>query len=530
MPSAAPDVREPTSCSTSTASDHRLWIRAPELREDHAARDGSSSRSPASSRDDNGFDTPDGHDTPASKRRRHQHSSVEHEGASTPLFLEKTYDLLDKCPCEVAGWSSDGASFVVRNPTVFAEEIIPTYFKHRNFSSFVRQLNLYGFRKVRAADVEAARGVDPRDWWEFRHDKFLRGRRELLSEIKRRSMATPTAAASVDAGRSSVDRAELQELRTEVLALREQVQQLNRHMLNVMQIVMLRQQSAPSPTPAPAPVPAPAVPAQPAATAVPVPVPSFPTLYAPLPDKLRPLATPSPYILVQPPAPDAWGTTPLGSTHAAAPLQLHRVATQTQTQTMSPPAVGAKRSRSPPVLITPRASELDGRRGTDTPPVPNAIEDPDAAVRHMSLMVAHIREALVACIVTRVLSFVGSPQMPSAAAIDDVADAVASDIQQKLVDINNADAAMLGRPPGSAPSETSLMYRVEVLKSVSKDLPRAMQDAVDKRLPTAAKKTINRSLLALMVQKAQHALEQQMRLETSSHDSPIAQASSASTT
>ncbi|KAJ0403037.1 hypothetical protein P43SY_009578 [Pythium insidiosum] len=492
-------IRHP---ETSTATGHDLRIRAPEVRED-LPRDGSSSRSPASSRDDNGFDTPDGSDTPACKRRRrHHHPVAESDGSSTPLFLEKTYDLLDKCPSDLAGWSDDGTSFVVRNPVVFAEEIIPAYFKHRNFSSFVRQLNLYGFRKVRSVDIDAPRGVDPRDWWEFRHDKFLRGRRELLSEIKRRSLATQAAATAVDAGRASVDRAELQELRTEVLALREQVQQLNRHMLNVMQIVMLRHQSAPSPSPPPA-----------------APMPSFPTLYAPLPDKLRPPPPPppstTPYILVQSPVPDAWGATLVPSTHH--PLPLHRV----QAQTSSPPSVGSKRSRSPPVLITPRAGDADGCTRPETPPVPNAIENPDAAVRHMSLMVAHIREALLACIVTRVLGFVGVSNTPAAAAIDDVADAVAKDIQQKLVDINTADAAMLGRPPGSAPSETSLMYRVEILKSVSKDLPRAMQDAVDKRLPAATKKTINRSLLALMVQKAQSALEQQMRVETA-YDSPVA--------
>ena len=59
-------------------------------------------------------------------------------------FLTKTFQLVDdKDIDDVISWNDDGSTFVVWNPTVFARDLLPKYFKHNNFSSFVRQLNTY---------------------------------------------------------------------------------------------------------------------------------------------------------------------------------------------------------------------------------------------------------------------------------------------------------------------------------------------------------------------------------------------------
>lgn len=59
-------------------------------------------------------------------------------------FLTKTYQLVeDSAINDVISWNEDGSSFVVWNPTAFARDLLPKYFKHNNFSSFVRQLNTY---------------------------------------------------------------------------------------------------------------------------------------------------------------------------------------------------------------------------------------------------------------------------------------------------------------------------------------------------------------------------------------------------
>jgi hypothetical protein len=49
----------------------------------------------------------------------------------------------DPATDEVISWNEEGTGFVVWQPAEFARDLLPTLFKHSNFSSFVRQLNTY---------------------------------------------------------------------------------------------------------------------------------------------------------------------------------------------------------------------------------------------------------------------------------------------------------------------------------------------------------------------------------------------------
>lgn len=70
--------------------------------------------------------------------------SVESQKAVPAPFLTKTYQLVDDPRTDhIVSWGEDESTFVVWRPPEFARDLLPNYFKHNNFSSFVRQLNTY---------------------------------------------------------------------------------------------------------------------------------------------------------------------------------------------------------------------------------------------------------------------------------------------------------------------------------------------------------------------------------------------------
>jgi HSF-type DNA-binding len=101
-------------------------------------------------------------------------------GGVTQPFPEKLMDMLtaEADNQTVVGWLPHGRAFIVRKPKLFTGEIMPKYFRQSKLTSFQRQLNLYGFRRLtQGADAGA-----------YYHELFLRGRPQLCMRMNRQKV------------------------------------------------------------------------------------------------------------------------------------------------------------------------------------------------------------------------------------------------------------------------------------------------------------------------------------------------------
>ncbi|KAG7534158.1 Winged helix DNA-binding domain superfamily [Arabidopsis thaliana x Arabidopsis arenosa] len=150
-------------------------------------------------------------------------------GLITP-FLRKTFEIVEDTVTDpVVSWSLTRKSFIIWDSYDFSENLLPKYFKHKNFSSFLRQLNSYGFKKVDS------------DRWEFANEGFQGGKKYLLKNIKRRSKSTKcNKEASTTTTTTTETEVELLKdpMRLEMLKLKQQQEESQHQMVTVQEKIL----------------------------------------------------------------------------------------------------------------------------------------------------------------------------------------------------------------------------------------------------------------------------------------------------
>uniref|UniRef100_A0A915DAI8 HSF-type DNA-binding domain-containing protein n=1 Tax=Ditylenchus dipsaci TaxID=166011 RepID=A0A915DAI8_9BILA len=124
------------------------------------------------------------------------------EDEKIPLFLIKLWNIVeDPSYYDVIRWDESGYSFHITDPYSFCRNVLPQYFKHNNLNSLIRQLNMYGFRKMTPIErTSLARAESDQDHLEFSHAYFVRDHPELLLNIKRKVPISKQAHDAVSAG------------------------------------------------------------------------------------------------------------------------------------------------------------------------------------------------------------------------------------------------------------------------------------------------------------------------------------------
>lgn len=110
-----------------------------------------------------------------------------------PVFVMKIWSMVnDPNNHEYIRWNDDGKTFQVFHREEFMKNILPRYFKHNNFASFVRQLNMYGWHKVQDISNGTLSKDDSSNGEEvlqFENPNFQRDREDLLNNIIRNKSA-----------------------------------------------------------------------------------------------------------------------------------------------------------------------------------------------------------------------------------------------------------------------------------------------------------------------------------------------------
>jgi hypothetical protein len=104
--------------------------------------------------------------------------------STSKKFPMKLFDMLSREEfSEMIAWAPHGRSWRVLKPKAFESEVLPQYFTHGKYNSFMRQVNGWGFRRI-------SQGPDFNSYY---HEYFLRGMPHLCARMRRKAIARGSA-------------------------------------------------------------------------------------------------------------------------------------------------------------------------------------------------------------------------------------------------------------------------------------------------------------------------------------------------
>lgn len=111
-------------------------------------------------------------------------------------FPQKLWHIVNECDSGAIGWGKNGKTIII-DALKFQNEFLDEFsfiFKSKNFKSFVRQLNYYGFRKCGYFN----------NVHEFKNEFFIQDRLDLLEFVNRNPRLKEIESSSEDTFQSKM--------------------------------------------------------------------------------------------------------------------------------------------------------------------------------------------------------------------------------------------------------------------------------------------------------------------------------------
>ncbi|KAH9375732.1 hypothetical protein HPB48_009941 [Haemaphysalis longicornis] len=104
-------------------------------------------------------------------------------------FPKKLWKIVNECKSGAIAWSKDGTAVIINYPKFHSDylEKHNGVFRTNSIASFLRQLNVYGFRRVHPRVSMLAYKLGSPDSHVYRHEFFVRGKPDMLSKVVRKT-------------------------------------------------------------------------------------------------------------------------------------------------------------------------------------------------------------------------------------------------------------------------------------------------------------------------------------------------------